>query len=422
MESKHDVEASADELARAVPEMAPVLARLRVATSALSSLFTALAGAPEGYAAVRSEIEQLDAERRRLLEQLGALAARVLVLRELPDEDAEAVEVIALAPTPTSPGPLPPASSVASESAPDSSPTASPPPPPVSQRQLDAFFSTQVTNGVARSSTTDGKTMLLSLANFVAIAAEAPVDLDDEIGSLERATAEARVPLWKKMSEPAQVRWVELLVAWAKALEAEARTKGIGEERVRAAFRRLRKFSRYDSPGFIYGFARDADPRGKSWRANAADVLAGLRGRPRENDTPKPTTVVYDELYVDDERESKVPEDWPYWAYVKGKDLVMLGGEVREERRVALEEAFQMASLTWVPHNRPRQLQAMAERAANGTIDIVLVNKFIAHKETLALEKKVSAVPVITMRHGYGITAVKTAIEEWFSRRDANVG
>ena len=32
---------------------------------------------------------------------------------------------------------------------------------------------------------------------------------------------------------------------------------------------------------------------------------------------------------------------WPYLERVKGLRVVILGGEVREERRVALEEAFQ---------------------------------------------------------------------------------
>ena len=39
--------------------------------------------------------------------------------------------------------------------------------------------------------------------------------------------------------------------------------------------------------------------------------------------------VVYDEVDVDDERESKVPEDWPHFSRVRGKNVVMVGGEVR---------------------------------------------------------------------------------------------
>jgi hypothetical protein len=57
---------------------------------------------------------------------------------------------------------------------------------------------------------------------------------------------------------------------------------------------------------------------------------------------------------------------WPYLDRVKGLRMVLLGGEVREERRVALEEAFQLESLEWIPRNRPRQVASLAERAARG--------------------------------------------------------
>jgi hypothetical protein len=412
----HDIEISEQTLARVAPEMEPVLRQLRDVTSALSTLFTNLAAAPEGYVEARAEIERLVAERAPLVQRLGEFAAHVLVLREARDEHVDdmavetpaALEISESAPTPSAPAETP----------------ATPPPPPVSQRQLEQFVLSKTTNGTTRTPTAaEDKTVLLSLANHVVIASDTPDDLDEEISALERATDEARVPVWKRMSGPAQVRWVELLVAWAKALEEEARMNGFGEERVRAAFRRLRMFSLQERPGFVHGFARDADPRSSSWRADAADTLASLRGRPREGDSPKPpptsTTVVYDELDEDDERDSKVPEDWPYFHHVRGKDVVMLGGEVREERRVALEEAFQMALFTWLPQNRPRQIESLIERASQGTVDIVLVNKFISHTDTTRLQQK-SIVPIISMRLGYGVTAVKTAIEEYFSRRSAN--
>jgi hypothetical protein len=273
--------------------------------------------------------------------------------------------------------------------------------------------------GARFSGAIDDKGALLSLANHVAIGPDAPRDSDDEVSSLERATAEARVAQWKKMSESAQVRWVTILVAWAKALEEEARARGDGTMRVDNSFRRLRTFSKYDSPGYIHGFAREATPNGGSWRADAVEMFGSLRGRSREIETPRPSSVVHDEVDVDDVRAARVPDDWPYFSRVRGKNVVMLGGEVREERRLALEEAFQCAAFMWVPHNRPRLLQALAERAAQGTVDIILVNKFVAHKETLALERA-SVAPVISVRLGYGVTAVKTALEEYFGRRAAS--
>lgn len=292
-----------------------------------------------------------------------------------------------------------------------------PPAPPLSQREIVAALRDKLAElpSAVASSASDDRSALLSLANHVTIAATTPSDLEAEIAALDRATADARIPQWKKMSESAQVRWVTILVAWAKALEEEARAKAdVGEVIVNAAFRRLRGFSKYDSPGYIHGFARDAQPDGESWRATAAEMLAGLRGK-RDDAPVKTTTIVRDDEA--EERESKVPEDWPYWRHVRGKNVVMVGGEIREERRVALEEAFQCASLTWLPHNRQRQLASLVARAAQGTVDLVLVNKFVSHKDTAALQQK-ATVPVVTVRLGYGVTAIKVSLEDYFSRRE----
>ena len=112
---------------------------------------------------------------------------------------------------------------------------------------------------------------------------------------------------------------------------------------------------------------------------------------------------------------------WPYLDRVKGLRIVLLGGEVREERRVALEEAFQLESLEWIPRNRPRQVASLAERAARGTVDFILVTKFVAHAETEAVSRS-TKVPLLTMRHGYGVTTVRQVLEEYFLRADEKAG
>jgi hypothetical protein len=69
--------------------------------------------------------------------------------------------------------------------------------------------------------------------------------------------------------------------------------------------------------------------------------------------------------------------------------------------------AFQCASFTWVPQHRPRLIQSRGERAAQGNVDVILVNEFVGHKDSAALARA-SSVPVIRVRLGYGVTAVKT--------------
>ncbi len=442
-------------LARVTPELVEVLHTLHAVTTRMSSMFTTLSAEPSRYGTVREDLERLDGERRGLLERLGDFASKVLVLREA-TESFEGSEGVA-SPAEVAPKAVPEvpledgtggdipendmASPVELEDRPGGHDDAlhaatgvvpgeekeadlegETAPAPLSQTGLVAALRASKSQEQTQRPTTNGdKATLLSLAQHVNIADTTPALLD-EIAALERATADARIPQWKKMSASAQVRWLTILVAWAKALEQEAREGGEGEAeaRVGTAFRRLRAFSMHDRPGFIVGFARSAMPQSETWRADAAEMLGGLRARSRDATTPRPTTVVvYDEVDVDDERESKVPEDWPHFSRVRGKNVVMVGGEVREERRVALEEAFQCASLTWVPHNRPRLLQSLGERAAQGNVEIILVNKFVAHKETEALERA-ATVPIIGVRRGYGVTAVKTALEEYFGRRAAS--
>ena len=119
----------------------------------------------------------------------------------------------------------------------------------------------------------------------------------------------------------------------------------------------------------------------------------------------------------DETSELEALADWPYADRVKGLRVVLLGGEAREERRAALEEAFGFESLEWIPRNRPRQVASLAERAARGTVDFILVTKFVAHTETEAVSRA-TKVPLLTMRHGYGVTTVRQVLEEYFLRAD----
>jgi uncharacterized protein (DUF1684 family) len=137
---------------------------------------------------------------------------------------------------------------------------------------------------------------------------------------------------------------------------------------------------------------------------------------------PKTPTKVKAAAAEEAAEEDEAPErdelaGWPHLDRVKGLRVALLGGEVREERRVALEHAFQFESLEWVPTDRPRLAASLAERAARGTLDFILVTKFVRHKETEAIERS-SQAPVLSLRHGYGVTTVRHAFEDYFTRVD----
>ena len=165
MDSKHNVEVLQQPLDRVAPEMESVLLQLQPIGARLSTLFTSLARAPEGYTEARAEIERLLTARAPLIQRLGELAAHVLVLRETRADEGVSKPVDA-----TADDALVALSTPELEIKPASAP--SPPPSPVSQRQLEEFVLAKGTNGSPRAPTaTEDKTTLLSLANHVVIAA-----------------------------------------------------------------------------------------------------------------------------------------------------------------------------------------------------------------------------------------------------------
>ena len=87
----------------------------------------------------------------------------------------------------------------------------------------------------------------------------------------------------------------------------------------------------------------------------------------------------------------------------------MYGGDAREERRRVIQRALGFASLEWVTHRHPRLRASLCERAARGSVDLVLVNRFVSHADTAAL-LRVARVPVILLRRGYGVTEIRRVL------------
>jgi len=263
--------------------------------------------------------------------------------------------------------------------------------------------------------------MLLALARHVTIAEEVGTGgaFEHEVEQLERAAAEERQKRWREMSRDAQVRWLSLLVAWTKALDEDALRLQESTTPLAAVFRVLRSFSIHDNPGFVHGFARNVSPRwGKTWRMDALYHLREVRPEPvavavKPKKTSKAKAAPEEE--GGDEGPEELLADWAYRDRARGLRVVMLGGEVREERRAALEQAFQFESLEWVSTDRPRLVESLAERAERGSVDIILLTKFASHGGSVTIQK-VSKAPFLTMRHGYGVSTVRQVLEEYFSR------
>jgi hypothetical protein len=418
-----------------------LLELLHGADAAVRILYRTLADDPDLAPEYEAGLRELHRKRLELAQQVGVAAlAQWRASRDARQSSVEANGVLEQpAPLPSEAEREPEVAGLAeppSVEAPVTVPTPPPPasespldvPAPVSARQLEEFKAAFLTPTVSPRvlPKTDDRTRLLTLATHVSIAEEVSSSgaFEHEVEQLEKAASEERQKRWREMSREAQVRWLSLLVAWAKALEDDGVRLQESTSDVAMAFRALRTFSIHDNPGFVHGFARTAAPRwGGTWRMDALYHLREIRPEPVPAPVkPKTPTKVKAAAAEEAAEEDEAPErdelaGWPHLDRVKGLRVALLGGEVREERRVALEHAFQFESLEWVPTDRPRLAASLAERAARGTLDFILVTKFVRHKETEAIERS-SQAPVLSLRHGYGVTTVRHAFEDYFTRVD----
>ena len=108
-----------------------------------------------------------------------------------------------------------------------------------------------------------------------------------------------------------------------------------------------------------------------------------------------------------------IPKSWEHWPLVEGRHAVMFGAEHCEPAREAIQAALRLADLTWVDSEKPQHVRALVERIRSRTVDLVLVNKFVSHKVSGKVLKaaKQAGIPAIVVRHGYGVAAIREAIE-----------
>ncbi len=248
-----------------------------------------------------------------------------------------------------------------------------------------------------------------------------------EIDELDAATSEKALGRWVRFRQPTQRLLLALFVARVRALQDAPATPPMSRARLNEIFARLREFLRTEQPGVVYGYARDHAPRGASWSDDAlrayeelaavaglgrrVDVAADAREVPQQGEAGDDGDDGDDE--VGSEVEPELPADWSHWSQVHGRAAVLFGGAPREERRVVLERALRLRSLDWVEGGRPREAESLVARVRSGSVDLLFITKFASHKDTdrLVDAAKTTGTPFFVLRHGYGVTAVRGAIE-----------
>ena len=111
-----------------------------------------------------------------------------------------------------------------------------------------------------------------------------------------------------------------------------------------------------------------------------------------------------------------IPPDWPYLERTRGHAAVMVGGEIREQRRALIQDALGFTSLEWLSGYDIRQVQNLSERIEGGRVGfVILLARFISHKVTdiLLPACKSAEVDWVMVRQGYGLSQIRVAVERY---------
>jgi hypothetical protein len=147
--------------------------------------------------------------------------------------------------------------------------------------------------------------------------------------------------------------------------------------------------------------------------------LAALEARARFKALRKAARAALADDEAADAAEPDLPPDWPLFPVTQGRRAIILGGEPREEARQRLQNTFRFEDLDWVSPSARTDSQ-MEERIRSGRMGFVIVlNRFNAHKtvDKVVRACKESGTPWAAVERGYGVNAVRLAIERYQASR-----
>lgn len=118
--------------------------------------------------------------------------------------------------------------------------------------------------------------------------------------------------------------------------------------------------------------------------------------------------------------ELELPEDWAFEGMVEGRHAAVVGGPIAEDARKRLGEVFRWAQVDWVDGDHPRALENLAERARLGEVDqVIVLRRFVGNDADRILVPvcQQARIPVADVPTGFGMTAVRKALETALSGR-----
>ena len=422
-----------------------LLAQLDEVDDNLRSLYRTLADDPDLAEERDAVLRDLTAKRRSLAERVGlgllthrrnARATTTIMVIEAPSEASTmsgaeepiSAEIVSddvdgsrvTLPSAESISVLKPVSAPAAVLAPE---------PPISAEALDEWKQRARTSGIGAKAYKDDfvptwETTLDKLMRVSGAPRDLDVELGQEIDGLDAVSHEPSIKLWRALPRKVQQLWLTLLAARTRAVR-DLRLGAADRGRLRAIMEIARVWAAEHHPGHVHGMNSKHDAETGSWAEDArrhwASLDALLDERPSARKQPHVKKSRPDE--ASDEARTIDPA-WPLWPLVRGRNVLMIGGDPREVNRERLERLFELGSLEWAEPG-PRRVQGIVQRIQRRTIDIVVVVKgFVDHavsEPVVAAAKDAGVAWVIADR--YGVVAMKLAFERFLSGdRDAAAG
>jgi len=243
------------------------------------------------------------------------------------------------------------------------------------------------------------------------------VDMIDEMDALDEISSGDERARWDKLSRDHQRLWLTHLVARARHLKDRSALNASIKARLRDVIVRFPEYASAVRPGHVNGMRIDHEPAQGSWERDAQATYDELVA---QIDEPRAATVDDERPSARKSKPSKVtdevsePIEWKYRERAAEMRVVMFGGSRREDARANIEAALGIGTLEWAEGDKPRRVDALAAAIARGGYDLfLLLRSFVhhAHADKLIASAKSSGTPFAAIDAGYGVEAVRAAIE-----------
>ena len=113
-----------------------------------------------------------------------------------------------------------------------------------------------------------------------------------------------------------------------------------------------------------------------------------------------------------------VDEAWTFFPLVRGRNAAIVGGDLTEDARERISEAFGFSSVEWLTTDSSRDVQGLVTAIRGGGIDFVIVlRRFIGQNvdRSVLPACRATGVPWVSVERGYGVPQIRAAIERFLT-------